>query len=229
MYVDYVSQHPLQNWDDEEWLAQFKDHFVTGNWGDKLSEDEDLDEDSDLEEDSSSDGIVDLEALENNEQKDVENNDDFDEDILNQEEDHKEVEENQLSIAEQRELNRLKKIASKEKFDEEFDKKKSGEMEEEDEKGKEEKDKAIWKKDEEYFEILKKKREEQVYVVNSLASVVGQEESRGIRQHASGLQRQYHGLPSRLLRPCRSQQGSCLLREEREPLPAPDSWWSLGE
>lgn len=229
MYVDDVSQHPLQNWDDEEWLAQFKDHFVTGNWGDKLSEDEDLDEDSDLEEDSSSDGIVDLEALENNEQKDVENNDDFDEDILNQEEDHKEVEENQLSIAEQRELNRLKKIASKEKFDEEFDKKKSGEMEEEDEKGKEEKDKAIWKKDEEYFEILKKKREEQVYVVNSLASVVGQEESRGIRQHASGLQRQYHGLPSRLLRPCRSQQGSCLLREEREPLPAPDSWWSLGE
>lgn len=223
MYVDDVSQHPLQNWDDEEWLAQFKDHFVTGNWGDKLSEDEDLDEDSDLEEDSSSDGIVDLEALENNEQKDVENNDDFDEDILNQEE------ENQLSIAEQRELNRLKKIASKEKFDEEFDKKKSGEMEEEDEKGKEEKDKAIWKKDEEYFEILKKKREEQVYVVNSLASVVGQEESRGIRQHASGLQRQYHGLPSRLLRPCRSQQGSCLLREEREPLPAPDSWWSLGE
>lgn len=194
-----------------------------------MSEDEDLDEDSDLEEDSSSDGIVDLEALENNEQKDVENNDDFDEDILNQEEDHKEVEENQLSIAEQRELNRLKKIASKEKFDEEFDKKKSGEMEEEDEKGKEEKDKAIWKKDEEYFEILKKKREEQVYVVNSLASVVGQEESRGIRQHASGLQRQYHGLPSRLLRPCRSQQGSCLLREEREPLPAPDSWWSLGE
>lgn len=229
MYVDDVSQHPLQNWDDEEWLAQFKDHFVTGNWGDKLSEDEDLDEDSDLEEDSSSDGIVDLEALENNEQKDVENNDDFDEDILNQEEDHKEEEENQLSIAEQRELNRLKKIASKEKFDEEFDKKKSGEMEEEDEKGKEEKDKAIWKKDEEYFEILKKKREEQVYVVNSLASVVGQEESRGIRQHASGLQRQYHGLPSRLLRPCRSQQGSCLLREEREPLPAPDSWWSLGE
>ena len=229
MYVDDVSQHPLQNWDDEEWLAQFKDHFVTGNWGDKLSEDEDLDEDSDLEEDSSSDGIVDLEALENNEQKDVENNDDFDEDILNQEEDHKEVEENQLSIAEQRELNRLKKIASKEKFDEEFDKKKSGETEEEDEKGKEEKDKAIWKKDEEYFEILKKKREEQVYVVNFLASVVGQEESRGIRQHASGLQRQYHGLPSRLLRPCRSQQGSCLLREEREPLPAPDSWWSLGE
>lgn len=229
MYVDDVSQHPLQNWDDEEWLAQFKDHFVTGNWGDKLSEDEDLDEDSDLEEDSSSDGIVDLEALENNEQKDVENNDDFDEDILNQEENHKEEEENQLSIAEQRELNRLKKIASKEKFDEEFDKKKSGEMEEEDEKGKEEKDKAIWKKDEEYFEILKKKREEQVYVVNSLASVVGQEESRGIRQHASGLQRQYHGLPSRLLRPCRSQQSSCLLREEREPLPAPDSWWSLGE
>lgn len=165
------------DWNDEAFVAKFKNHFVTGVWGDQLS--------SESEEEGSEDGndaIVDLENQEDEEEDDgneeEEGNEEDEEDENEDDEDKedKEMEEGAHdeiiseeegmsdpnpvtynSIEEEREANALKKAASRAAKD--AAELEAAQISSDDEKASKKKEKK--EKDEDYFDLMKRKRAEQ--------------------------------------------------------------------
>ena len=145
------------DWNDESYVTKFKNHFVTGVWGDQLSSESEEEESGEDD-----DAIVDLENQEEEENSEVsEENEEMEEEgvqdeILSEEgSDHSQVQYN--SIEEEREANAQKKAASRAM--KEAKELEDAEISSEDEKGPKKKEKK--EKEEDYFDLMKRKRAEQ--------------------------------------------------------------------
>ena len=143
------------DWNDESFLAEFKNHFVTGVWGDQLSSES---ESTSEDEDEGDDAIVDLEEEENEE-----NGEENDEpsgphdEIISDEELLEDPHVTYNSIEEEREANAAKKAAAREAKEAAEEEAKEVSSDEEKEGKKKEKK----EKEEDYFDLLKRKRAEQ--------------------------------------------------------------------
>ena len=145
------------DWNDEAFLAEFKNHFVTGVWGDQLSSESESE--SEEEEDEGDDAIVDLENEEEgeNEEEEGEEASGPQDEIISDEELLEDPHVTYNSIEEEREANAAKKAAAREaKEAAEEEAKEVGSDEEKEGKKKEKKE-----KEEDYFDLLKRKRAEQ--------------------------------------------------------------------
>ena len=145
------------DWNDEAFLAEFKIHFVTGVWGDQLSSESESE--SEEEEDEGDDAIVDLENEEEgeNEEEEGEEASRPQDEIISDEELLEDPHVPYNSIEEEREANAAKKAAAREaKEAAEEEAKEVASDEEKEGKKKEKKE-----KEEDYFDLLKRKRAEQ--------------------------------------------------------------------